>query len=107
MKKTDDDPKNPAYIATQGPLMNTSADFWQMVWEQRSVVLVNLCRSVENGTLKCFQYWPSNGFEVYGKFEVMEGSTLNLFFERINLIYHKFKGSLSFGACLVRGLFGS
>lgn len=62
--------KNPAYIATQGPLMNTANDFWQMVWEQRSVLIVDLCRPVENGSLKCYQYWPSNGFEVYHKYEV-------------------------------------
>ena len=41
-----------------------------MVWEQRSVIIVNLCRPVENGSLKCHQYWPSNGFEVYDKNEV-------------------------------------
>jgi len=39
---TDHDPRNPAYIATQGPLPHTAADFWQMVWEQGSVVVVNL-----------------------------------------------------------------
>jgi len=66
----DDDPKNPVYIATQGPLMNTTNDFWQMVWEQGSVIIVNLCRTVENGSIKCNQYWPSNGFEVNDKFEV-------------------------------------
>jgi receptor-type tyrosine-protein phosphatase N len=66
----DDDPKNPVYIATQGPLMTTTNDFWQMVWEQGSVVIVSLCRTVESGTVKCNQYWPVNGSEVHDKFEV-------------------------------------
>jgi receptor-type tyrosine-protein phosphatase N len=67
----DDDPKNPAYIATQGPLIHTTSDFWHMVWEQGSVVIVSLCRTVEYGSLKCNQFWPANGFEVYDqKFEI-------------------------------------
>jgi receptor-type tyrosine-protein phosphatase N len=40
----DHDPRNPAYIVTQGPMAHTVADFWQMVWEQGSVVLVMLSR---------------------------------------------------------------
>ncbi|CAG0923098.1 unnamed protein product, partial [Notodromas monacha] len=39
---TDHDPRNPAYIACQGPMAGTAADFWQMVWEQGSVVIVHL-----------------------------------------------------------------
>lgn len=28
------------YIAAQGPMENTVADFWQMVWEQNAKVIV-------------------------------------------------------------------
>jgi len=67
---TDDDPKNPAYIATQGPLAHTTSDFWEMVWQQNSVIIVSLCRTVEYGSSKCNQYWPVNGFETFGNYEV-------------------------------------
>jgi receptor-type tyrosine-protein phosphatase N len=40
----DHDPRNPAYIVSQGPMAHTVADFWQMVWEQGSVVIVMLSR---------------------------------------------------------------
>ena len=36
-----------AYIATQGPLPETFADFWRMVWEQRSNALVMMTRLEE------------------------------------------------------------
>lgn len=31
-----------AYIATQEPLSNTIGDFWRMVWEQQSRVIIML-----------------------------------------------------------------
>lgn len=67
---TDHDPRNPAYIATQGPLPHTVADFWQMVWEQGSVVIVMLTKLTENGEAKCHRYWPDEGSDLYHIHEV-------------------------------------
>ncbi|OWF52222.1 receptor-type tyrosine-protein phosphatase N2-like [Mizuhopecten yessoensis] len=67
---TDHDPRNPAYIATQGPLPHTIADFWQMVWEQGSVVIVMLSKMTENGESMCHRYWPEEGSDLYHIYEV-------------------------------------
>ncbi|XP_011875923.1 PREDICTED: uncharacterized protein LOC105566484 isoform X2 [Vollenhovia emeryi] len=67
---TDHDPRNPAYIATQGPLPQTTSDFWQLVWEQGSVVIVMLTRLTEEGHAMCHRYWPEEGSELYHIYEV-------------------------------------
>ncbi|XP_066302281.1 receptor-type tyrosine-protein phosphatase N2-like isoform X3 [Branchiostoma lanceolatum] len=67
---TDHDPRNHAYIATQGPLESTVCDFWQMVWEQGSVVIVMLCSLQEAGSEQCCQYWPEEGNSLYHIYEV-------------------------------------
>ncbi|CAG9760558.1 unnamed protein product [Ceutorhynchus assimilis] len=67
---TDHDPRNPAYIATQGPLPHTAPDFWQLIWEQGAVVIVMLTRLTEGGSAMCHRYWPEEGSEVYHIYEV-------------------------------------
>ncbi|XP_069504080.1 receptor-type tyrosine-protein phosphatase N2 isoform X2 [Ambystoma mexicanum] len=66
----DHDPRNPAYIATQGPLPATVADFWQMVWENGCVVIVMLTPLSENGVKQCHHYWPDEGSNLYHIYEV-------------------------------------
>ncbi|XP_039692727.1 receptor-type tyrosine-protein phosphatase N2 [Pteropus medius] len=68
--QTDHDPRSPAYIATQGPLPTTVADFWQMVWEEGCVVIVMLTPLSENGVRQCHHYWPDEGSSLYHIYEV-------------------------------------
>ena len=51
-------------------MAHTIADFWQMVWEQGSVVIVMLSKLSENGYQLCQRYWPEEGSEQYHIFEV-------------------------------------
>lgn len=63
--------KQNAYIATQGPLPETFGDFWRMVWEQRSAIVVMMTKLEERSRIKCDQYWPSRGAETYGLMHVL------------------------------------
>ncbi|XP_074084711.1 tyrosine-protein phosphatase non-receptor type 13 isoform X3 [Macrotis lagotis] len=46
------------YIACQGPLPTTVADFWQMIWEQNATVIAMMTQEVEGEKIKCQRYWP-------------------------------------------------
>lgn len=49
------------YIAAQAPLPNTFSDFWLMVWEQNTRVIMMLTRLTENDRTKAEIYWPRKG----------------------------------------------
>nr|XP_025847839.1 receptor-type tyrosine-protein phosphatase F isoform X16 [Vulpes vulpes] len=59
-----------AYIATQGPLAESTEDFWRMLWEHGSTIVVMLTRLREMGREKCHQYWPAERSARYQYFVV-------------------------------------
>ncbi|KAK9766064.1 phosphotyrosine-specific ptp2-like protein [Basidiobolus ranarum] len=48
-----------SYIATQAPLPATFGDFWKMIWEQNTRVIIMLTKEEEAGRVKCHRYWPT------------------------------------------------
>ena len=48
-----------SYIATQGCLKSTAGDFWHMVWQEGSRIIVMITKEMERNREKCFRYWPS------------------------------------------------
>ncbi|XP_040183942.1 tyrosine-protein phosphatase non-receptor type 5 [Rana temporaria] len=51
------DDEEKVYIATQGPTVNTVGDFWKMVWQERSPIIV-MITNIEEVNEKCTEYWP-------------------------------------------------
>jgi len=48
------------YIATQGPTAETLNDFWWMIWQEKSHVIVMVTNLVELGKIKSEKYWPDD-----------------------------------------------
>ncbi|XP_067283475.1 receptor-type tyrosine-protein phosphatase O isoform X3 [Pseudorasbora parva] len=46
------------FIATQGPLPETRNDFWKMILQQKSHIVVMLTQCNERRRVKCDHYWP-------------------------------------------------
>ncbi|XP_046730209.1 receptor-type tyrosine-protein phosphatase R isoform X3 [Silurus meridionalis] len=58
-----------SFIATQGPMINTVNDFWQMAWQEESPIIVMITKLKEKNE-KCVLYWPEKR-GIYGKVEVL------------------------------------
>ncbi|NXD88718.1 PTPRK phosphatase, partial [Halcyon senegalensis] len=61
-------------LPPQGPLLGTVVDFWQMIWQEKTSVIVMLTGLVEQNKIKCEQYWPEQE-QVYGDFTVTLNKT--------------------------------
>lgn len=61
-----------ACIATQAPLASTTEDFWRMVSEVQSKVIIMLCDLTENGKESSYRYWPEAVGKIveFGKLKV-------------------------------------
>ncbi|XP_061664057.1 receptor-type tyrosine-protein phosphatase delta isoform X9 [Syngnathoides biaculeatus] len=70
--------KQNAYIATQGALPETFGEFWRMIWEQRSAIVVMMTKLEERSRVKCDQYWPTRATETYGLIQVTLLDTVEL-----------------------------
>uniref|UniRef100_A0A8C8JF16 Tyrosine-protein phosphatase non-receptor type n=1 Tax=Oncorhynchus tshawytscha TaxID=74940 RepID=A0A8C8JF16_ONCTS len=56
------------FIATQGCLQNTVVDFWKMVYQENTHVIVMTTKEMERGRNKCVRYWPDlNATKEFGK----------------------------------------
>jgi hypothetical protein len=51
--------KKNLFISTQGPKPETIEDFWTMVEDYDSNVIVMLCKLMEGGRIKCENYWEA------------------------------------------------
>ncbi|KAL5491000.1 hypothetical protein EMCRGX_G016213 [Ephydatia muelleri] len=59
------------YIATQGCLPATVDDFWRMMWQENSLIIVMTTNEVERGRNKCTRYWPElDNSKAYGTISV-------------------------------------
>lgn len=53
--------RSETYIATQGCVPNTIIDFWNMIWQEDTRVIVMTTKEIERGKVKCARYWPDPG----------------------------------------------
>ncbi|XP_066281306.1 tyrosine-protein phosphatase non-receptor type 21-like isoform X1 [Branchiostoma lanceolatum] len=60
------------YIAAQGPMENTTEDFWRMVWNQEVLIIAMLSHTKEGEKEKSYQYWPTEPTQTckFGEVEV-------------------------------------
>jgi len=49
------------YIATQGPMLNTVTDFWEMVWQEKAPLIIMITKLQERKEVPLSLPWPGPG----------------------------------------------
>ncbi|CAI2312486.1 unnamed protein product [Caenorhabditis sp. 36 PRJEB53466] len=63
-------PDQVQFISTQGPIKNTIADFWHMIFTEKCPVIVMLCQYVEDEQEKCQRYYSDSAEKEFGEYKV-------------------------------------
>ncbi|KAE9418923.1 hypothetical protein Angca_002323, partial [Angiostrongylus cantonensis] len=79
-------PDQTKYICTQGPIQETLVDFWQMIFTEKSTVIVMLCAFKEGRNEKCALYHPKTKTECgkFGPYRVFLRETMPNPFNTVN-----------------------
>ncbi|ELK24804.1 PREDICTED: tyrosine-protein phosphatase non-receptor type 5 isoform X1 [Myotis davidii] len=72
------------YIATQGPIVSTVGDFWHMVWQEHTPIIV-MITNIEEMNEKCTEYWPEEQV-VYDGVEITVRKVIHTEDYRLRLI---------------------
>jgi len=56
-----DDQSSGLFIAAQGCLKATVDDFWHMVYQENSRIIIMVTNEIEKAKIKCVRYWPDYG----------------------------------------------
>ncbi|XP_066220696.1 tyrosine-protein phosphatase non-receptor type 5 isoform X1 [Saccopteryx leptura] len=72
------------YIATQGPIVSTVGDFWRMVWQEHTPIIV-MITNIEEMNEKCTEYWPEEQV-VYDGVEIVVRKVIQTEDYRLRLI---------------------
>ena len=62
--------KHKAFIIAQGPMDSTVRNFWKMIFDRKSAVVVMVSGLVEGGQESSTQCWPSSGVYQYGEYSI-------------------------------------
>ena len=85
---------NSYYCYIIGPIPRTLVDFWRLIWQEASPVIVMVTNLKEDLREKCTQYWPDTGYIDFGPF------TVTLIGEQIFIDYTERKFELQ--VCIIQ-----
>lgn len=69
--------KEKQYILTQAPLPNTIPDFWMMIAQEKTPVVVMLTNLIEKEAVRADRYWPKKNEKLQvGKYQIEKINTI-------------------------------